>query len=267
MARIAILAVLATFLALSHSLPLFNEDVQQVMAIDTDSDLMLQLAGVPVEKAPACDFTPFPKCGATFFSQFQLQPQSNGFPASPMSFGRAVQKLVNGTGVQSWTQIKGWYETFISCTGGRRNFNGCLDVNNTMTNLNVNRTVAIFWDIEMRTIEYQVGPGFDVLTKNWYCIQNVYQHEGPHIQTCRDHFNQSEAQNPSRFCNHLSAFLFCVERPFARNCGNEVGGLMCHLERIMYETSHPECQHTVAMHCPAAPRPASTTAAPATVLL
>jgi len=257
-----LLAVLA-MTAVVQSLPIFSSEGIQMMGdllMDEDADMvqmqaMMQEAGI-VERppTPACDWTPFPQCGNAFFANFQLTVGPSGFPASPMDFGRAVDQLVNNTNVAGWTNLRNWFDTFRNCTGGWRNFNGCMSVNNTMTNMGVNHTVAVFWDIEMRTVEYLVGPAFQVMTQNWFCIQNVAVHEGPHIQTCRDTFNQSEINHPSRFCDHFANFLYCIERPYARNCGNAVGGVICNSERIAYETSHPECQATVAFHCQMAPQ-------------
>jgi len=214
-----------------------------------------------VVRAPDCNWTPFPACGAAFFQNFGVSVvAATGFPAAPRTFNLAMYDLVNRTNIAGWANIRDWLNTFRTCAGGWQNFNLCLTVNSTMANMGVSHQLAVQWDVEIRTMEYQTGPAYNVIVQNWFCMMNVAEHLNDTIQQCADHFNQTQQADPSRFCQHLTTFLYCLERPYMRSCGADVGAVVCHSERIAYEVSHPECADHVRFNCPNAP----TTPAPTT---
>jgi len=196
----------------------------------------------------ACIPGPIGQCTDDFFAQFGLTD-----PHNETVFEAAVNDYLAKHGVAGWTDIRTWVRTLQNCSFGADNLNACLQWQELMNDFNFTKEMAMKWQVEFLTLEYETGPGFDVLTHNWFCIVQVGMHEDAVIQQCRNHFNDQEHNDPNNTCQHLAEYLYCIERPYARNCGREVGALVCHIERIAYQVYRPDCASTVALHCGGGP--------------
>uniref|UniRef100_A0A914VUV6 Uncharacterized protein n=1 Tax=Plectus sambesii TaxID=2011161 RepID=A0A914VUV6_9BILA len=201
-------------------------------------------AGSSVKAPKACNPQPIGKCTDDFFAQFGLTD-----PHNETAFEDAVNKYLAKTGVAGWSNIRTWVQTLESCSGGTDNLNQCVQWQQLMADFNFTKDMAQKWEVEFYTLEYETGPGFDVLTHNYFCIGNVIAHEGPVIQACKQHFIDQQHSNPNATCPHLVEYLYCIERPYTQQCGHDVGSLVCNIERIGYLVYYPDCEHQVALHC------------------
>jgi len=195
-----------------------------------------------------CSRALFGKCTDDYFAQFGLVD-----PINESLFDAAKDDYLNKNGVAGWTAMQTWTRTLQNCMNGSANLDICVDYQVLMNFYNFTEFNAKNWQVAFLIMEYETGPGFDVLTHNWFCIVQVNSHEDAVIQQCRNHFNDQEHNDPNNTCQHIAEYLYCVERPYARNCGRAVGALVCHIERFGYQVFRPDCASTVALHCGGGP--------------
>uniref|UniRef100_A0A914XFP3 Uncharacterized protein n=1 Tax=Plectus sambesii TaxID=2011161 RepID=A0A914XFP3_9BILA len=202
----------------------------------------------PAEKA-TCNPQTVGPCLLTFFADFGFHSQA----PDEKVFDETLHEYVIRNGVAGWSQVRGRMNALYNCSGGQQNFDLCLPWQQSMNSFNMTREEALAWDVRFRTLEYQVGGGYDVLTHNWYCINEVDRQEGPFLEQCAKTFRDEQHNQPNQTCEHISEYLVCVQRPYAANCGSIVGAFACSYERIVYQVVYPECADHVAFHCQGAP--------------
>jgi len=208
-----------------------------------------------VTPANHCNTTGLAPCFIAFFNHFGF----NGmFPANASTFERALNAYINqASDASKWGDVRTWMHALEDCAG-RHNLNECLRWQNIMNDFGIPMRDAQDWDVAIRTLEYETGPGYLVLTQNWFCIQGVNQHEGPIVRQCRQAFINAEHNQPNMTCQHASDLLQCIERPYANNCGVQVGNLVCRIERFDFEVYFPQCNEHLQYHCSGLPLASST---------
>jgi len=199
-------------------------------------------------KPPACNNQPIGQCTDDFFAHFGLAD-----PHNETVFEQAVNQYLAQNGVNGLTNIRTWMQELYNCSGGRDNLNACVQWQMLMQNFNFTEDMAKKWQIEFLTLEYETGRAYNAMVRNWFCIGQVSSQEGPVIQACYQHFTDQQHNDPNHTCEHLAEYLYCIDRPYAQHCGREVGGLVCHIERIGYTVYFPDCESHVALHCQGAP--------------
>jgi len=193
----------------------------------------------------ACDTTVLMRCTMTYIMNFGL----NQIPTNESYFEAAFFGYINVQGVDGWRQVRNWTQALQMCVGGMDNFNACYDWNVLMPAWSLDAMNAKMYNVRFLSTAYDVGPGYDVLRRDWYCIQGVYLHEGPVVAQCWKHFQDQNAMNPNMTCQHLTQYLVCIDRPFTQHCGREAGALVCMGERIAYLVYAPDCASHVELHC------------------
>jgi len=226
--------------------------IVSVVAAEGVNKLDQNVNAVVLDNNATCNSKPLESCLLTFFANFGF---GGRFPSNESVFDDTLHQYVIKNGTIGWAQVQLWMKELYSCVGGQPNFDQCIHWQQYMVLFNMTETEAMNWEARYRTLEYQVGAGYNVLTQNWYCINQVDQHEEPNIRKCRDTFNSEQHNQPNMTCQHVSEYLVCIQRPYARNCGQVVGAFACSYERIIYQVTHPECTDHVALHCQGSPSP------------
>jgi hypothetical protein len=185
-------------------------------------------------------------CVQAFFGQFGF---AGNFP-NYTTFIVAAERMLQTQDLAGWAKLQTWMNTFVTCVGGHDNFDACIDWHYLMVTCHMPQQEALAFDGQLRVFEFDVRPQpYNVITRNWFCIKGVDQHEGPVVQSCRQTFQDQQNQNPNMTCQHLGQFLNCIERPYVTNCGRDVGRVKCQEERIIYTVINPDCASHVALHC------------------
>uniref|UniRef100_A0A914WW08 Uncharacterized protein n=1 Tax=Plectus sambesii TaxID=2011161 RepID=A0A914WW08_9BILA len=197
-----------------------------------------------------CDTTKLNQCTQSFFKNFGTSqiPYSN-----ETVFEMAFFNFLNVQGVDGWRQIREWMHTLITCTGGHHSFEACYNWNFLQTAWNIDVQNAKQWNIRLLNLDYDCGPGYEVMLQNFYCIEGVAAHEGPVIKSCQQTLQNEQNNQPNMTCQHVAEYLTCIERPYVTHCGRDAGGLICYGERIAYNIYFPQCTSQVALHCRNAP--------------
>jgi len=142
-------------------------------------------------------------------------------------------------GAPGMVRVCNWQHDLENCMSSLQD---CIDTDVYMTVLNQNETAyARDWFTEFYVLQYECGPGFRDLMRNFYCLESVDQFHTDDIIDCI--YTLINATNmPDSSCDDYNNYIMCLVNVYLPECGPGSQHFVCSVERVAVAVNVPDCE-------------------------
>jgi len=234
---------LACFANFYFSLLISHTNMKTIVFLLGLASILITVQGGVINhpKDANCDVAKFKLCSAYFAAELGIQNLNKN--STLLAF--TMSQLLKTRGLDGQKQICKAGKDLRKCAGDQ--YAACMDLD-FLKSQGVSPEDATVFDVLSKQELYICTTGWDVVTKNWDCIQKVSEASEKYLQQCVIDMTKHIQDDPKNLCKYLQQMTDCYDAPYKKSCAPTVPDTLCESIKFSLEPVIPQCTIT----CPKA---------------
>jgi len=192
---------------------------------------------ININRNVQCDAVEFKTCVATFASQFGIKNLNKNVTLLALT----MAELVKNQGLDGYKHICSAGKNLKQCVGPQ--YDSCMS-KDFLISQGVSAADALGFESLSDQETYICTTGWDVLSKNYDCIQKVTEESQQYFGQCIATMIDNITKDPAHACKYTQEMSDCYAVPFKKACDPAVFQEMCHVIEMAFKPSYPQCTFT-----------------------
>jgi len=218
-----------------------QQSTQSKLKMKTLAVVVIGLAFLAVVQAAPCDKQKFQQCSDSLAKDLGITGT-----ADVIILIQKMLDLVLKEGLDGQKKVCTGMKNLKTCLGDQ--YDSCMSVS-YLTSVGIGQEVAI--DAVMLAYQqlYVCTTGWDVVSKNWDCLNDVTKKNQDYFKKCLADASAQIAKDPSNACKYIQGYVDCYNDPFKKACVPEVAQVQCESVKVGFAQVLPQC----TLNCPGSP--------------